>query len=419
MGDREAVDHHTVTTRCCIVGGGPAGMMAGFLLARAGCDVVVLEKHKDFLRDFRGDTIHPSTLQVMHELGLLDELLRLPHQEVHHFSAQIGDERIAVADFSHLPTRCKFIALMPQWDFLNFLAAHGARHPTFRLRMQAEVTDLLWKGERIVGVRGDDPSGPFEIAADLVIAADGRHSVLRGRAGLTVQDLGAPIDVFWMRLSRRLDDSVETLGRIDAGGILVMLNRGDYWQCALVIPKGQADAIRQQELEAFRARIARLAPFLADRVGELRSFDDVKLLTVRVDRLPQWYRAGLICIGDAAHAMSPVGGVGINLAIQDAVATANALGAPLRQRAVTLGHLRAVQRRRMFPTQVTQRLQLFIQDRVLRPVLTSTKRPSLPWIIRLILRVPLLQRIPAYLVGVGVRPEHVMSGAEATIAGNR
>ncbi len=410
MGDREAVDHHTVTTRCCIVGGGPAGMMAGFLLARAGCDVVVLEKHKDFLRDFRGDTIHPSTLQVMHELGLLDELLKLPHQEVHHVAAQIGDERIAIADFSRLPTRCKFIALMPQWDFLSFLAAHGARHPTFRLRMQAEVTDLLWEGERIVGVRGDDLSGPFEIAADLVIAADGRHSVLRERAELTVQDLGAPIDVFWMRLSRRPDDNVETLGRIDAGGILVMLNRGDYWQCALVIPKGQADAIRQQGLEAFRARIARLAPFLADRVGELRSFDDVKLLTVRVDRLPQWYRAGLICIGDAAHAMSPVGGVGINLAIQDAVATANALGAPLRQRAVTLGHLRAVQRRRMFPTKVTQRLQLFIQDRVLRPVLASTERPSLPWIVRLILGVPLLQRIPAYLIGVGIRPEHVMSG---------
>jgi 2-polyprenyl-6-methoxyphenol hydroxylase-like FAD-dependent oxidoreductase len=419
MGDTDAVDHHTVTTRCCIVGGGPAGMMAGLLLARAGVDVVVLEKHADFLRDFRGDTIHPSTLEVMHEIGLLDALLKLPHQELHRLAAQIGDERIAIADFSRLPTRCKFIALMPQWDFLNFLAAHGARHRGFGLRMQAEVTDLVWEGERIVGVRGSDPSGPFAIAADLVIAADGRHSVLRERAGLTVQDLGAPIDVFWMPLSRRPDDSVEMLGRIEAGGVLVMLNRGDYWQCALVIRKGEADAIRQQGLEAFRARIARLAPFLADRVGELRSFGDVKLLTVRVDRLPRWYRTGLICIGDAAHAMSPVGGVGINLAIQDAVAAANALGAPLRRRAVTLDHLHAIQRRRMFPTRVTQRLQLFIQDRVLRPVLMSTKRPSLPWIVRLMLRLPLLQRIPAYLVGVGVRAEHVASGDAGCTPGER
>ena len=260
--------------------------------------------------------------------------------------------------------------------------------------MQAEVTDLLWEGERIVGVRGDDPSGPFEIAADLVIAADGRHSVLRERAELTVQDLGAPIDVFWMRLSRRPDDNVETLGRIDAGGILVTLNRGDYWQCALRYPQGPGGCDSSAGAGGVSCTHRAAAPFLADRVGELRSFDDVKLLTVRVDRLPQWYRAGLICIGDAAHAMSPVGGVGINLAIQDAVATANALGAPLRQRAVTLGHLRAVQRRRMFPTKATQRLQLFIQDRVLRPVLASTERPSLPWIVRLILGVPLLQRIP-------------------------
>jgi 2-polyprenyl-6-methoxyphenol hydroxylase-like FAD-dependent oxidoreductase len=304
----------------------------------------------------------------MHELGLLDELLKLPHQEVRHLAGQIGDEQLTIADFSHLRTRCKFIALMPQWDFLNFLATHGERHPAFRLRMQADVTDLVWEGDRIVGVRGADPSGHFEIGADLVIAADGRHSVLRERAGLMVEDLGAPIDVFWMRLSQRPDDGVETLGRIDAGGVLVMLNRGDYWQCALVIPKGQADAIRQQGLEAFRGRIARFAPFLADRLDELHSFDDIKLLTVRVDRLRQWYRAGLMCIGDAAHAMSPVGGVGINLAIQDAVAAANILARPLRAGAVTLDHLRAVQRRRMFPTRATQRLQLFIPGPRAAPV---------------------------------------------------
>jgi len=382
-------------------------MMLGYLLARAGLAVIVLEKHKDFLRDFRGDTIHPSTLEVMHELGLLDDFLKLPHQAVDHVGGQVGEEPVRLADFSHLPTRCKFIALMPQWDFLNFLAERGARYPGFGLRLQAEVTDLVQEGDRIVGVGGTSPQGAFEVRADLIIGADGRHSVVRARAGLAVDDLGAPIDVLWMRLSHKPDDGVETLGRFGAGGLFVMINRGEYWQCALVIPKGQADEIRRRGLEAFRGRVARLAPMLRDRLDELKSFDDVKLLTVTVDRLRQWWRPGLLCIGDAAHAMSPIGGVGINLAIQDAVAAANILAEPLRQRAASARYLEAVQKRRTFPTRATQRLQLLIQDRLLRPVLMSTTTPKLPLLARLVRAFPILQRIPARVIGLGFRPEHV------------
>src|SRR6478735_5368013 len=320
----------TITTRCCVAGGGPAGMMLGFLLARAGIDVIVLEKHADFLRDFRGDTIHPSTLELMHELGMLDEFLKLPHQEVSRLSFQVGAERIPMVDFRHLPVRCKFIALMPQWDFLNFLARQGRGYAAFHLLMETEATDLISDGGRVVGLRAKIPDGELEIRADLVIGCDGRHSTVRERAGFTVEDIGAPIDVLWFRVSRKNGDTEETSGHIEAGQMMVMLNRGDYWQCAYVIPKGGIEAVQREGLPAFRERVLALSPFLSDRVGELKSFDDIKLLTVAIDRLRQWHRPGLLCIGDAAHAMSPVGGVGVNLAVQDAVAAANILAEPLR-----------------------------------------------------------------------------------------
>jgi 2-polyprenyl-6-methoxyphenol hydroxylase-like FAD-dependent oxidoreductase len=397
----------TGQVRCCIAGGGPAGMMLGFLLARAGVDVVVLEKHADFLRDFRGDTIHPSTLELMYELGLLNDFLARPHQEAPELNGQVGDTEVTVADFSHLPTRCRFIAFMPQWDFLNFLAERARRYPTFHLRMEAQVTELLEEEGRVVGVRAATPGGPLDVRAALVVGADGRHSTVRGRAGLKVEDLGAPMDVLWLRLSRRPGDRRNPLGRFDRGKVFVMLDRGDYWQCGYVIPKGGFDEVRRRGLEAFREAVAESAPFLRDRVGELRSWDDVKLLTVVVDRLRRWYRPGLLCIGDAAHAMSPIGGVGINLAVQDAVAAANLLAAPLRDGRLTAEDLRRVQRRREFPTRLTQRLQVLIQDRVISRVLAGRKQLSLPWPLRLLRRFPVLRRIPARLIGLGFRPEHV------------
>ena len=382
-------------------------MMLGLLLARAGLDVEVLEKHQDFLRDFRGDTIHPSTLQVMDELGLLSELLARPHQKIEHLAAVVGDRSMPIADFSHLPTRCRFIVLMPQWDFLDFLAAAAKRYPTFRLHMQTEATDLIEEQGRVVGVRANTPQGAREVRADLTVAADGRHSKLRDVAGLQVKDLGAPIDVLWMRLSRRPGDPTQALGRFDRGKILVMLDRGEYWQCGFVIPKGAFAEIQQKGLASFRDDLAEIAPFMRDRVGELREWDDIKLLTVRVDRLRQWYRPGLLCIGDAAHAMSPVGGVGINLAIQDAVAAANLLALRLRDGTATVADLQQVQRRREFPTRLTQRLQVLVQDRVIRHVLGSRERLSLPWPLRLVRRWPWLRRVPARLIGLGFRPEHV------------
>jgi 2-polyprenyl-6-methoxyphenol hydroxylase-like FAD-dependent oxidoreductase len=393
--------------QCCIAGGGPAGMMLGFLLARAGVSVVVLEKHADFLRDFRGDTVHPSTLELMYELGLLGGFLRRPHSEVRQLTGWVGDTAVTIADFSHLPTHCKFIAFMPQWDFLNFLAEHAGRFPTFDLRMRAEVTDLIEADGRVVGVRATTPDGSLDVRADLVVACDGRHSTVRARAGFAVQDIGAPMDVLWMRLSRQPGDPSHALGRFDRGKVFIMLDRGDYWQCGYVIPKGGFEDLQQRGLDAFRADIAEIAPLERARFDELQSWDDVRLLTVAVDRLKRWYRPGLLCIGDAAHAMSPIGGVGINLAVQDAVAAANLLAKPLRAGTVQTAHLRRMQRRREFPTRMTQWLQVQIQNRVLSRVLAGRKTLTPPWPLRLLGRFPVLRRIPARLIGLGFRPEHV------------
>ncbi len=394
-------------TTCCVAGGGPAGMMLGFLLARAGVPVTVLEKHRDFFRDFRGDTVHPSTLELMHELGLLDEFLKLPHERVDHVSGLVGDERVVIADFSHLPTHCRFIALMPQWDFLNFLAKNGKRYPAFDLRMNAEATGLIEEGGRVAGLRAQTRDGELEIRADLVIGCDGRHSTLRERAGFQVENMGAPIDVLWFRLSRRESNSTETFGHLEAGRMMVMLNRGDYWQCAYVIPKGGIDRIKDKGLPAFRDAVVKMSPFLRDRAGEIKDWDDVKLLTVAVDRLRQWHKPGLLCIGDAAHAMSPIGGVGINLAVQDAVAAANILAGPLRDHCLSSEHLAAVQRRRTLPMRMIQWLQVQIQNKVLAATLAATQRPTLPLPLKFLNWFPVLRRLPARAIGLGIRPEHI------------
>jgi 2-polyprenyl-6-methoxyphenol hydroxylase-like FAD-dependent oxidoreductase len=403
------VANASLTTQCCIAGGGPAGMMLGFLLARAGARVVVLEKHADFLRDFRGDTVHPSTLELIHELGLLDEFLKLPHRTVDRLSMQIGNRRIRLIDLTHLPTQCKYIALMPQWDFLNFLADHGRRYSRFDLRMRAEATDLIEEGGRIAGVRVKTPDGELTVHADLVVGCDGRHSTVRKKAGLQSDDYGAPMDALWFRITRREADGADVFGHIEAGALLVMLDRGDYWQCAYVIPKGGIDRVTADGIEAFRDRVVALSPFLADRVGELRSFDDVKLLSVMVNRLRQWWRPGLICIGDAAHAMSPIGGVGINIAVQDAVAAANRLAAPLKAGTTTNGHLQAIQARRDFPARMTQKIQLTMQNRIIGPALQGTREPKPPLIFRLFDAFPRLRRIPGRLLALGIRPEHVQT----------
>jgi 2-polyprenyl-6-methoxyphenol hydroxylase-like FAD-dependent oxidoreductase len=382
-------------------------MMLGLLLARAGVEVLVLEKHSDFLRDFRGDTIHPSTLEVMYELGLLERLLKLPHQPVSVMRARFGDLEFAIADFSHLPTHCKFVAFMPQWDFLNFLAAEARRYPNFHLRMKAEATGFMEKDGCVTGLRATTPVGDLEVAADVVVAADGRHSILRHAAGLAIEQLGAPMDVLWFGLTRRQADPTEAMGRFGNGRIFIMLNRGDYWQCGFVIRKGSLEQVRARGLGAFREAVATSAPYIADRVSELRDWDQIKLLTVSVDRMPRWYRPGLLFIGDAAHAMSPIGGVGINLAIQDAVAAANILAQPLLAGTVATEDLAEVQERRELPTRVTQRLQILMQNRVVTRALDETQPFSPPLLIRVMARIPTLRRLPARLIGMGIRPEHV------------
>jgi 2-polyprenyl-6-methoxyphenol hydroxylase-like FAD-dependent oxidoreductase len=382
-------------------------MMLGFLLARAGVRVAVLEKHADFLRDFRGDTVHPSTLELMYELGLIDEFLKLPHRKVERFSAEIGSRHVQVVDLRYLPTHCKYIALMPQWDFLAFLAKQGSRYETFDLHMETEATEAIEEQGRVVGVRARTPRGELSIRADLVVGCDGRHSTLRVKSGLESDDFGAPMDALWFRVSRKQSDPAETFGRIDAGAMLVMLDRGEYWQCAYVIPKGGFERVKSKGIEAFRSGVSALSPFLADRTTELSGFDDVKLLTVTVDLLRQWWRPGLLLIGDAAHAMSPIGGVGINIAVQDAVAAANHLAEPLRAGEVKPADLQAIQQRRIWPARMTQRVQLMMQNRLIGPALQGVQRPRPPFLFELLNAVPLLQRIPGRLLAIGFRPEHV------------
>jgi len=395
-------------TRCVIAGGGPAGIMAGYLLARAGVPVIVLEKHADFFRDFRGDTIHPSTLQLMYELGLLDQFLKQPHQEVRELRAVVNGQVVPIADFTKLPTRCKFIAFMPQWDFLNFLATRAKEFPDFQLLMQHEVVDLTFDQQRVTGVRVKTPRGELEIRADLVIGADGRHSIIQTRAGLERQDFGVPIDALWMRISKKQGDPQQSFGFFERGKLLVLLDRGDYWQCGFVIPKGGFDEIKARGMQELQNSIVSFAGFLRDRVAELDDWSKIRLLTVQINRLRDWYRDGLLCIGDSAHAMSPAGGVGINLAIQDAVATANLLGEKLRTGPVSVNDLRQVQARREWPTRLIQAMQVFIHRNLVTGQ-TSQRKDSLPIVFRLLKWFPVLRQIPARFIGIGPRPEHYLN----------
>ena len=383
-------------------------MMLGYLLARAGVDVTVLEKHGDFLRDFRGDTVHPSTLEVMAELGLLEKFLMLPHTDIHQVRLQAGARSFAVGDFARLPTICKFIALIPQWDFLNLLSEEARKFPNFHLLMQTEARDLLIQRGRIAGLLAAGPNGNIDIRAGLTIAADGRHSRLRAKSGLKLKELGAPFDVLWLRLPVNKGDPVDLVGRLGRGQFFVMIYRGTYWQCAYGIRKGGFEKIKAEGLSAFRARLKSIAGFAADRIDEtVKDFDHVKLLTVSVNRLKRWARPGFLCIGDAAHAMSPVGGVGINLAIQDAVATANILGPILQQGVPKISNLHKVQARRQYPTRIIQTFQVLAQNAILGPALSETRAPSVPLIVRLLDAWPWLRQFPARFIGMGPRPEHI------------
>jgi 2-polyprenyl-6-methoxyphenol hydroxylase-like FAD-dependent oxidoreductase len=404
----------TLQVDCCIAGGGPAGMMLGLLLARAGVSVAVLEKHRDFLRDFRGDTIHPSTLELIHELGWLDEFLELPHQKAEKLMAQIGDQTMTIADFTHLPVQCGYIAFMPQWDFLSFLASKARAYAGFKLHMQAKAVDVIERDGTITGVRAEIPDGTMTVHCKLVVGADGRSSKIRAKAGLTPMILGAPMDVLWFGIPRTASDPATATGRFDVGRIFVMINRGDYWQCGFVIAKGSADAVRAKGLPAFQEEVAKLAPFLRDRVATIADWEQVKLLTVGVDRLEQWYRPGVLCIGDAAHTMSPVGGVGINLAVQDAVAAANILAQPLLNGTLRTDHLRQVQQRRLLPVRVVQRIQVIAQNNIIQNVLDSTGPLRLPAFVQWILTRRFFPRLPARLIGLGLRREHIQSPARGT-----
>jgi 2-polyprenyl-6-methoxyphenol hydroxylase-like FAD-dependent oxidoreductase len=397
-----------LSTNVCIVGGGPCGMMLGVLLARAGVEVIVLEKYPDFFRDFRGDTVHPSTLEILYELGWLDDFLALPHNEFQTASANIAGVPVKVADLAHLPTHCKFVALMPQWDFLNFLAEHGRRYPTFHLMMNAQGVGLIEREGRVAGARAKSASGEIEIAAKLVVGADGRHSTIRDLAGFAVKDLGAPMDILWMRIPKHPGDPTRQLGWVRTGHMVILLDRGDYWQCAYLIAKGSFAQLQADGITTLQRDLAGTVPMLSDRVSELDDWSKVAMLDVRVDRLQRWYRQGLLCIGDAAHAMSPIGGIGINLAIQDAVAAANVLTTPLQNgRIPSEVDLQRIQERRMFPTKVTQAFQTFVQDRAIGPLMQGTPVTTPPLGARLFDEFPLLRRLPARLIGIGVRPEHI------------
>ena len=396
--------------RCCIVGGGPAGMMLGYLLGRAGIDVVVLEKHADFFRDFRGDTVHPSTLQVMDELGLIDGFLKLPHQRLQKMDGMFGGTPVRIADLSRLDVKYPFIAFMPQWDFLNFLRARGQRFASLKVMMSTEATDLIRDGDRIAGVKAKTPDGAIDIKADLTIACDGRHSLVRERAGLKVEEIGAPMDVLWFRAGRQENENENLFARVEPGRMMVTFDRGDYWQCAYVIAKGQYETLKARGLPALLDDVARMAPILKSGLAKVKGWDDVKLLTVAINRLKRWTRPGLLCIGDAAHAMSPIGGVGVNLAVQDAVATANLLTSRLMRGCPSEDELDAVRRRREFPVRMTQRMQVVAQNNIVSAALKPGNQPlRAPFIMRLITAVPWLQGITARFVGLGVRPEHVLS----------